>query len=131
MNTLDQLPTRRHAPRYVLPPVWHLFLQVIVRLVLAGALSAGLVWLAATAMTVTTAPRWISLAIEPFSFFLVPGAVYAWAEATYNHLDFSAATVIHLSLYFYFFLFAFLLLLRLKHKRLVSRTSNPDIGRSR
>jgi ammonia channel protein AmtB len=80
-------------------------------------------------MMVTSAPRWVSLTLEPFSLLLIPGALFAWAEAAYNKLDFSGTTTIHVALLFYFFAFALLLLHRLKRK--VYPSAPPRTGNAR
>ena len=137
LNTLEPIPMESslRSPRNVRAhsalPLPRFLLQAAVRLLLAAALSAGLVALALTGMTVTSAPKWVSLSIEPFSLLLLPGAVFAWAEAFYNKLDFSGATVIRVSLLFYFFVFAFFLLARTKLAKQPQITPLPRNVRSR
>jgi hypothetical protein len=68
----------------------------------ASALTAGGVG----AMYVTTAPKWVSLAIEPVSLFLLPGLVVSLAIAGPH--DFSPLWVAAASDTFYFALFYWL-----------------------
>ena len=116
MNTLDQIPTERGLQVRPTMSGSRLFLQVTLRLLLAAVLSGALVATAVAGMMVTSAPRWVSLTLEPFSLLLFPGALAAWAEAAYNKLDFSGTTTIHVALLFYFFAFAFLLLHLLRRR---------------
>lgn len=124
VNTLDQIPTQPILRAHRRLSLSHLLMQAVVRLFLAAALSAAVVATAVAGMMVTSAPRWVSLTLEPFSLLLMPGALFAWAEAAFNKLDFSGTTAIRVNVLFYFFAFAFWLLHHLRHK-IYPRASRP------
>ena len=69
------------------------------RLVCAALLSAVLVAVATAGMYVTTAPRLISLLLEPFSLLLMPGLVVAVMLAGPH--DFSPGSVVFIAVVFY------------------------------
>lgn len=96
-------------------PAWpRVLAQAALRLVIAALLSVVAVAFGVGGMYVTSAPRWVSLLVEPFSFLLVPGAIYAWAQTTFLKLDFSSDTIVRVSVVFYFLLFTLILLVRLR-----------------
>jgi len=102
-------------PQTACRPAWpRVLAQAALRVVIAALLSVAVVVVGVTGMYVTSAPRWISLLVEPFSFLLAPGAIYAWGQSAFSKLDFSSNTVVRASLVFYFLLFTLILLARLR-----------------
>lgn len=70
------------------------------RVLLSAVLSAVVVAVATEAMFVTTAPKLVSLLVEPFSLLLMPGLVAAILIAGPH--DFSPGSVVFISAVFYF-----------------------------
>ena len=76
----------------------------LLRYFVMGAVgSAALVWAAVGAMYVTSAPKWVTLLVEPESLFLLPGLVVAIVVAGQH--DLSATVVVEASAGFYFLAF--------------------------
>ena len=73
------------------------------RVLLSAAISAVLMYVATEAMYVTTAPKLISLVVEPLSLLLMPGLVGAIVVAGAH--DFTPGSVLFLSAIFYFAFF--------------------------
>lgn len=113
MNTLDQIPAAPLSQAIRTSTPLRLLAAAGLRLVLAALFSCAVVLLGIAGVNVTTAPRWLSLLVEPLSFLLTPGGIYAWVKAMHTKVDFSAATVVRMSLVFYFIVFAVFLLARL------------------
>ena len=73
------------------------------RVLLSAAITALLIYVATEAMYVTTAPKLVSLIVEPFSLLLMPGLVVAILLAGAH--DFTPGSVLFLSAIFYFAFF--------------------------
>lgn len=114
VNALDE-DSAAHNPWPVRRPTWlRILAQVALRIVLAALLAAAVVLLGLAGMSVASAPRWVSLLVEPFGFLLAPGAISAWGQGIYTRLDFSSDNVVRVSFLFYLLLFTLILLTRLK-----------------
>jgi hypothetical protein len=121
-----------YIPRPVRRLTWlRVFAQAVLRILIAAVLAAAVVLLGVAGMSVTSAPRWVSLLVEPFGFLLAPGAMYAWGQAIYTRLDFSSDTVVRVSFIFYVLLFTLILLARLGSAVRASRTAQTRHRRSR
>jgi hypothetical protein len=95
------------------------------RLLAATALASVLMIAATAALHVSSAPKWASLLLEPFSLLLMPGLVIALA--TSGSHDFGPDVVIAVSAAFYVgFLYAALLWLASR-----KRAAQPRGGGSR
>jgi hypothetical protein len=70
------------------------------RLALSALLTGALMYVACDAMYFTTAPKLISLLVEPFSLLLMPGLVVAIAFAGAH--DFTPISVVCIAAAFYF-----------------------------
>ena len=79
---------------------------------LSALLTAGLILLSCAGMYVTTAPRLISLLVEPFSLLLMPGLVVAILIAGAH--DFTPTSVVCIAAGVYFGLFYWALAWRAK-----------------
>ena len=84
--------------RVVQPPF-----AIVYRLITAAALTGGLLALSYAGLSVTTAPKILSLIVEPFSLLLMPGLLIALAVAGQH--DFSSTVVLTASACFYFMFF--------------------------
>ena len=73
------------------------------RVLLSAAITALLLLVATEAMFVTTAPRLVSLLVEPFSLLLMPGLIVAIALAGAH--DFTPGSVVFIAAVFYFAFF--------------------------
>ena len=73
------------------------------RVLLSAAITAVLLYVATQAMFVTTAPKIISLIVEPFSLLLMPGLVVAILLAGAH--DFTPGSVLFVAAIFYFAFF--------------------------
>ena len=73
------------------------------RVLLSAAITALLLYLATEAMFVSTAPKLVSLVVEPFSLLLMPGLVVAIILAGPH--DFTPGSVLFIAAMFYFAFF--------------------------
>jgi hypothetical protein len=73
------------------------------RVLLSAAITALLLYLATEAMFVSTAPKLVSLVVEPFSLLLMPGLVVAIVLAGPH--DFTPGSVLFIAAMFYFAFF--------------------------
>ena len=73
------------------------------RVLVSSVITAAAVSIATAAMFVTTAPKLVSLLVEPFSLLLMPGLVVAIIIAGPH--DFSPGSVVFISAVFYFAFF--------------------------
>ncbi len=73
------------------------------RVLLAAAATALLLYVSTQAMLVTTAPKIVSLLVEPFSLFLLPGLVVAVLLAGAH--DFTPGAVLFIAAIFYMAIF--------------------------
>jgi hypothetical protein len=79
------------------------FAGFMLRVVLAGAATALVVWVAAAAMLFTTAPAYVSLIVEPLSLLLLPGLAVGVYVTGPHELD--PKMVVEGSVIFYFVCF--------------------------
>lgn len=77
------------------------------RVLLSAAITALLLYVATEAMFVTTAPKLVSLVLEPFSLLLMPGLAVSILLAGAH--DFTPGSVLFLSAIFYFAFFYWVL----------------------
>ena len=73
------------------------------RVLFSAAITALLLYLATEAMFVSTAPKLVSLVVEPFSLLLMPGLVVAIVLAGPH--DFTPGSVLFIAAMFYFAFF--------------------------
>ena len=95
---------RRHGPVAV----------VLWRLLVAGLWTVAAVGLATMGLFFSTAPQWVSLALEPLSLLLMPGFVVGLVLAGPHDLD--PAVIMQATIIFYMVLFFVLLSWRWKRR---------------
>ncbi len=91
------------------------FAAFMLRIVLAGALTAAVIGIASFGLLFATAPAWASLIFEPLSLLLIPGLGIAMALSGPHDLE--PSVVVTASIVVYFLLFFALLEARAWRRR--------------